>query len=1216
MKRLGLVLIVIAAVFAAAITIAWFVWPKYAENQTATRNIKQGVVFKGQTISTTLFLKNIPLPICNATTGREFDIALLMDVSSSMDGYPLAQEKEAIQSFIELNDFSQNRIALTQFNEQIVSSISLTNSAQNLSQQIQNAKSFDGTSIDNALDNGINQLTSEYHRANAKPLIILFSDGGSDRSLALAQAKRAKDLNILIVTIGLGGVGLNGSLLQELATSGIYRYAQTPDDLLSIYNELALQVNHAAGTNFFLKEPINHTLVPSISHSPSITSTDEALILTKPFITGTKGLAFSYFVTAPDIGVFDVVTAPGLVSFLDCMGGNISTQTPQGPSLLVLPPLPLIVIPWGLLLLLGLVPFVMQLFKRKPTSTISISSPSPAPTRPSKPAYGFENWIAGAERKWASQEDLLSPTWLRQGPIIFVGLGNAGETVLRNISTYMAGRVGRNWEKRAPHIRLMSVRVSEEDGVTSGISNLLPGLPRINLALNADRRRRMKLDQPHLKWVGGSDRLNKLGRALGRFAIFSNLSEGLNESHLWRSINERMGNLTGAAVYVIGDVFSDEASGMIADIAHLFRVGHGNHIGYMGLCLIGQNANWSDNMQPARRNERAFATLRELQRLQRNSSVSWVYAPGLGSPIQLEGTSQKTLFDEILLFDGKGENQFDLSAQTAEEGVLAMLSGCMIAMLDETTSVRVEANRANQLTIPVREGQVSVEQVVGSMGTFALRLPVDEVRRIVEARLMHRFLFGAKTGVLPLEELDRNGKAIRSSIDLPLNEIKNEASEFVRSSSLASAGVSSIDSQRQITDYLERRLNEIESRVNLPWCFAFLSVIEQEVPLRRDEIAKFKKALSEWFVAAGIPADLLSSSSATLSGAPAKSGKWLAKVQSQRVAPEVQSTSLSETRTLSGQLYKSWEEEWLESRSVLDRAGRLRSQFLFWGLDKEYEIYERVLGGLTNHNLEERVWWKWASTDSAPELRLLILPSSDLDAFDTHRSDLTLREKLRQNPVAASLSPNNAVTVLNKIWEAARPLSTPVLDNSLKKEVENNIEELAVKLESNSVPLCSRRILAGWPIPVQAYRYLIHGKGEQELIGISNAIRRAQGSASDLQFVDVETTDRTEYRELHIKHILALRSTDVFAMSRAAYTNPRPDLHVLEAEQRAVSDEEKALRRLRRPERKVPDGGSGISLSPHFVELFDKSNDAMLALGRALLFGVLTLDITQAGTKF
>jgi len=523
----------------------------------------------------------------------------------------------AANAFIQAADLSLHRLALFLFSEQIEGAVPLTDDRAPIQALLANAIAQDGTAIDVALRAAREELTGFRRRLNAGALILLLSDGGSDPQAALHEAKLASERGIQIAVVGLQGSDFNEDLLRQLASSpGAYRLSRSPQELADIYADLVAQINRMVATDVVLREPVNEAfqVIPE-AITPPTRITGTALEWRLPWLVRPEsgsmsgsmdeGPKFMYRVKTSHWGLHKLVPEVGEVRMVDCTGTSVRLTTPVGPWILALPPWPLVILPLAFLAFLGLIPFTG--FLRRPKRQQPPKKPEPemlAPPPPSKPPglppspkVLFEQWLDEAE-SWLPKAGWASQSWLRQRPVMFVGLGKAGKEVLSHLANYLRGRWGEPWPR---HVRLLHIGVSEQPGREESRDGL--GFPSVVLYLDRERRRRLSVQRAALR-LGTVDegRLSHPGRALGPLAILADLAQGKVKSRLWSALEAAVGDLSDLSVYIVADTFSDEASGMIADIGHLLRqVARPGQIGRMSLCLAAQRAEWRDELSQMQR---------------------------------------------------------------------------------------------------------------------------------------------------------------------------------------------------------------------------------------------------------------------------------------------------------------------------------------------------------------------------------------------------------------------------------------------------------------------------------------------------------------------------------------------------------------------------------------------------------------------------------------
>lgn len=181
------------------------------------------------------------LPDSVLASMKNTSIVVVMDVSGSMSGEPLAKAKMAAA---ELLEFSEADIAVIAFDNQVYEKISFSRDKERLTNAVLSLTSQGGTHLYNALYRAINMLRG---RSGEKHILAL-TDGatGGDRySLAeIINFANSGDVSVVaqtgdhtkLFTIGLGYRGTN---LNELAarTGGKYYFADNPSQVIEIFSD-------------------------------------------------------------------------------------------------------------------------------------------------------------------------------------------------------------------------------------------------------------------------------------------------------------------------------------------------------------------------------------------------------------------------------------------------------------------------------------------------------------------------------------------------------------------------------------------------------------------------------------------------------------------------------------------------------------------------------------------------------------------------------------------------------------------------------------------------------------------------------------------------------------------------------------------------------------------------------------------------------------------
>jgi Ca-activated chloride channel homolog len=187
-----------------------------------------------------------------------YDLMLAVDLSRSMDANDFSYQgkyisrvdatKKVVSRFVQQRD--GDRVGLIVFAEQAYLTVPLTLDLHAVSKMLNHllvGMAGDSTSIGDAI--GVAVKSFRKRNSNAK-ILILLTDGEdtSSRLPPLEAAKLAKENNIKIYTIGVGGdagnmvanVPFDEKILQEIASStdGIYSRASSIDSLEKIYQQI------------------------------------------------------------------------------------------------------------------------------------------------------------------------------------------------------------------------------------------------------------------------------------------------------------------------------------------------------------------------------------------------------------------------------------------------------------------------------------------------------------------------------------------------------------------------------------------------------------------------------------------------------------------------------------------------------------------------------------------------------------------------------------------------------------------------------------------------------------------------------------------------------------------------------------------------------------------------------------------------------------------
>jgi len=762
-----------------AILIALFGYAWWSNNQPMpqqdelSREVEQIVFWgKGQTAVTITHAAQ-PNLVCPPQR-RAANIVLLVDKSGSMTENGIDAFSEALlatESFVAAVDLDKTQVAIAFFDQQV----NWANNEPNLFSQdgqivLQNLDSYmasGGTDIANALNEaGETVLTASAGDNNTLPVIVLLSDGADDSTNAKRVARRLQDDGVRIVTIALGLTG-NEQLdfLEGMSTSPDDAYKTVPTELQQLYSSIAEEFNNAIALDVTYSETVAPELtIVADSQHPEGVQTDNQLQWQMSSMTN-EGSVFNYAVTTTNYGRYPLNPEESFMSYIDCVAGPVILPLMAGPDLLVLPaPLPLALIA----LLPFFIPIFLMFWGRKPKQ-----EPLPPPTQPVKrmpepikdptPAWlkRLTNTAVLAEHQLTSISDVdMTPT-------VIIGLGETGRTVLNQIARTLRSRYG---GKLPEQVRLLQIDIQPEHAVSLDWQKprhladdewvlLDPDLKEMQNFLQKDIERKKQSNQ-YLNWY---EPFAPSGRMQGRMSVFYDLRRGNNGSVLWSSLHKTVHKLDNPRIKVVGATFDDGASGLLVDIARLTQIvvagsnpENSNIDVEMWLTSpVGQD--WSpeinDGRRKIRRNDqstRTMATLRELERFQRNARQPFVYVPESNLQDQLRSTTHSAVVQTIFLFEPReGVDNVADHLNTMADGLMALLhTPAQQSMTQHLT--------ASQL----RAGTLANQRSMGtacSLGAYAVRLPLGILEEAVAWRATYDLLFEELLGLHPCRQQQPNG---------------------------------------------------------------------------------------------------------------------------------------------------------------------------------------------------------------------------------------------------------------------------------------------------------------------------------------------------------------------------------------------------------------------------------------------------------------------------
>lgn len=174
------------------------------------------------------------------------DVALVLDVSGSMSGDPIAQMKEAAQGFLDTAVGGGAQVGLVSYSGEAQVLERLDSSATALSVAVSDLSSGGNTNIEDGLVKGEQVLSA----GNAdRRIIVLMSDGAPNEGKTgdglIAYADELKESGCKIYTVGFNEGPEGYSLLSQIASEGCHYEVQNADDLEGFFTDIADEISGA-----------------------------------------------------------------------------------------------------------------------------------------------------------------------------------------------------------------------------------------------------------------------------------------------------------------------------------------------------------------------------------------------------------------------------------------------------------------------------------------------------------------------------------------------------------------------------------------------------------------------------------------------------------------------------------------------------------------------------------------------------------------------------------------------------------------------------------------------------------------------------------------------------------------------------------------------------------------------------------------------------------
>lgn len=202
-----------------------------------------------RTVVYTLNVKN------NNSCSAPIDVVIAFDKSGSMDddgknpSQPLTDAKEAANVFIDTLRRHVDQVALVSYASKAKRDSPLRSDGRAVKNLINKLRAGGATNQYDAVKTSREELASVRHNPEAKPIILIFSDGeahgptnnpAEDKRLAIEQATIAKNAGITVVSVGLGKSDkVDTDTLKKMASPGHFFWAPDGHSMKEIYQMLA-----------------------------------------------------------------------------------------------------------------------------------------------------------------------------------------------------------------------------------------------------------------------------------------------------------------------------------------------------------------------------------------------------------------------------------------------------------------------------------------------------------------------------------------------------------------------------------------------------------------------------------------------------------------------------------------------------------------------------------------------------------------------------------------------------------------------------------------------------------------------------------------------------------------------------------------------------------------------------------------------------------------
>ncbi|MBR7032239.1 MAG: VWA domain-containing protein [Clostridia bacterium] len=183
------------------------------------------------------YIKQKVTEVTQLNESETLNVNVVADISGSMYGYPIAEAKNIMESFVGTVQFNAgDEVELITFSDDVYIDVEFTNDLNKLVRAIRGLDTYDMTSLYDALYTAVIRVAS---RPGAK-CVMAFTDGMDNDSRYSVNdvIDIARRYNVPIFLIGVGTV--DTTVLQRICTEtgGEYHSAAAVTDIKELYNEI------------------------------------------------------------------------------------------------------------------------------------------------------------------------------------------------------------------------------------------------------------------------------------------------------------------------------------------------------------------------------------------------------------------------------------------------------------------------------------------------------------------------------------------------------------------------------------------------------------------------------------------------------------------------------------------------------------------------------------------------------------------------------------------------------------------------------------------------------------------------------------------------------------------------------------------------------------------------------------------------------------------